>query len=67
MNNGGDVAADGMTVTTFDIKLTTTNNALEYVTFQRSNMQTDATCTLSGLIAADKYSHSAIVLPQESG
>ena len=67
MNNGGDVAANGMTVTTFDIKLTTTNNALEYVTFQRSNMQTDATCTLSGLIAADKYSHSAIVLPQESG
>ena len=60
---GDDVAANGMIVTTFDIKLTTSNAAKESVSFTRTAMDADASATVDGMITAQIYSHSAIILP----
>lgn len=65
--NNGNVAADGFIITTFDVRLTGSTPALETVSFARTAMNVDATATTSGQIYVDKYSHTAIVLPNDTG
>ena len=62
---GDDVAANGMIVTTFDIKLTDPSaERAEYITFTRESMEDDAAAEAGTAgIAFDLYSHSAIILP----